>query len=311
MLSKLFDKVDDLSDRFGAMTVKELRQGTRRGMFVFPFIVIHLLAVFAIVIEFFSTDIEGFSDVIGVLNVYLFFNSGFFWVVAGLICVLLMPLGGLVLMGQELEDGNHELLLMTSLNRWSIVWGKFFTLWGLCLITFSSLFPYLIVRYFIGGIDVWRNVSLILSVICFSAMLCAGAIAASSFRQSWGKISVIALFILSMLFTGLGPLMSSYFISGGCGVYYHINAFLLTVCFTITGVSVARSSIRLNLHHFEIDPRQKVMTLLICSPVVVTLAVLFTCGYGAIPALIGIISMAIYTDKGSELPHWMIPHMKR
>ena len=153
--------------------------------------------------------------------------------------------------------------------------------------------------------------SLILSVICFSAMLCAGAIAASSFRQSWGKISIIALFILSMLFTGLGPLISSYFISGGCGVYYHINAFLLTVCFTIIGVSVARSSIRLNLHHFEIDPRRKIMSLLVCAPVVSVIAVLFTCGYGGVLVIIGITLVAIYTDKGSELPHWMIPNMEQ
>jgi hypothetical protein len=40
-------KSRDLPERLGPMTVKELRQGLRRGLFIYPFIGIHVLAVVA------------------------------------------------------------------------------------------------------------------------------------------------------------------------------------------------------------------------------------------------------------------------
>lgn len=57
-----------------------------------------------------------------------------------------MPLAGLFLMPQEIEEGNHEMLLLTSLNRWQIVFGKFLTLWLLSQLTLTSLLPYIIIR---------------------------------------------------------------------------------------------------------------------------------------------------------------------
>ena len=55
-----------------------------------------------------------------------------------------MPLAGLFLMPQGIEEGNHEMLLLTSLNRWQIVFGKFLTLWLLSQLTLTSLLPYII-----------------------------------------------------------------------------------------------------------------------------------------------------------------------
>ena len=132
-------KSRDLPEGLGPMTVKELRQGLRRGMFIYPFIGIHLLAVVAMAVEFKMQEVEKFTEFAGVLNLLLFLPggmfSGVFWAVTGAVCLLFMPLGGLALMGQELEKGNHELLLMTPLSRWKVVRGKFLALWGLCLPT--------------------------------------------------------------------------------------------------------------------------------------------------------------------------------
>ena len=65
------------------------------------------------------------SEYTGALNLSLLWTSGPFWMVVSAICLFVMPLGGLVLMGQELEEGNHELLLLTKLDRWKVVFGKF------------------------------------------------------------------------------------------------------------------------------------------------------------------------------------------
>ncbi|NNM31114.1 MAG: hypothetical protein HKO57_16465, partial [Akkermansiaceae bacterium] len=114
-------KSRDLPERLGPMTVKELRQGLRRGMFIYPFLGIHLLAVVSMAVEFQMPEVEKFTEHTGMLNLFLFIPghpwfSGPFWAVTGVICLVLMPLGGLALMGQELEEGNHELLLMTPLS---------------------------------------------------------------------------------------------------------------------------------------------------------------------------------------------------
>ena len=63
------------------------------------------------------------------------------------VCGILMPLAGLFLMPQGIEEGNHEMLLLTSLNRWQIVFGKFLTLWLLSQLTLTSLLPYIIIGH--------------------------------------------------------------------------------------------------------------------------------------------------------------------
>lgn len=306
-MSELSIKSDDLSDRYGAMTVKELRQGLRRGMFVVPFILIQVLAVLAMALEFTMGDVERFSEYTGMLNPALFFTSGPFWMVAALICMLVMPLGGLALMGQELEEGNHELLLMTPLTRWRVVRGKFLAMWGLCLVTFVSLMPYMIVRYFIGGIDAWRNIVMALSVILFSGMFCAGAIGASAFRSLVGRMAVMALFLASMSLAGMPALMASAFRSDGCGVVYHLNAISFFLCYCLFGLAMARSRIRLVIHHYEVRPSWMVIGLLIFTPLVSGMATAMTLGYGGFAGLIGMGLVAWFADVTPKAPKWMAP----
>ena len=147
----------DLPEGFDPMTAKELRQSLRRGSFVVPFLAVQVLALAAMVAEFMSGHEVGASEFVGILNIQLLNSSGPFWMVAGAVCMVLMPLCGLALMGQELEEGNHELLLLTHLNRWKVVAGKFASLWGLSLVTFVSLLPYGLVRYLVGGIEWWHE----------------------------------------------------------------------------------------------------------------------------------------------------------
>ncbi|WP_227021247.1 hypothetical protein [Oceaniferula marina] len=294
-------------DRMGAMTVKELRQGLRRGMFIFPFIFIQLLAVMATAFEFHLGDVERYSEKTGVFNLALVMDSGPFWMVAWAVCVVVMPLGGLLLMGQELEEGNHELLQMTGLNRWRVVRGKFLVIWGCCILTFLSLLPYLIVRYFIGGIDPWRNIILSLSLVFAAGLTSAGTLGASAFKGVSGKLGVMALYACSLLISGSMVLWASAFRSGGCGWIYHINALFLFVCYLLLGLGLARSRIRLVVHHYEVKPSWMVMGLLFFSPLVVGMSTAMTVGYGGFIGLIGISVLAWFTDISPKAPSWVSP----
>jgi ABC-2 type transport system permease protein len=304
-------KARELPEKLGPMTVKELRQGLRRGMFVYPFLAIHLLAVVAMAVEFHMAEVEAYTEYAGIMNLFLFIPghpwfSGPFWGVTGGICLILMPLGGLALMGQELEEGNHELLLMTPLSRWKVVRGKFLAMWGLCLLTFVSLLPYMIVRYLNGGMDTWRNIAMAITVVLFSGTIVAGAIGASSFTGIAGRIATLVLFLGSLL----ASLAIVGFASGGrtegAGVIYTLNVLPVIFCYTIFGLALARSRIRLVVHHYEVKPSWMIIGLLFFTPFVVGMATAMTLLYGGGIGLIGMGLVGWFADVSPKAPKWVV-----
>lgn len=309
MTGELF-KSKDLPERLGPMTVKELRQGLRRGMFVYPFLGIHLLAVVAMAVEFQMTEVEEYTEYAGILNLFLFIPghpwfSGPFWAVAGAVCLILMPLGGLALMGQELDEGNHELLLMTPLSRWKVVRGKFLALWVLCLLTFVSLLPYMIVRYLNGGMDTWRNIAMAITVVLFSATMAAGAIGASSFTGIAGRIAALILFSGSMLVSLAAVGFAAANVTDGAGVIYTLNVLTVVFCYVILGLALARSRIRLVVHHYEVKPSWMIIGLLFFTPFVTLMAVPMTLFHAGGVGLIGMGLVGWFADVSPKAPKWV------
>ena len=191
----------DLPERFGPMTVKELRQSLRRTSFVYPFIAIHLFATIAIYAEF-QIGVRPSGGSTPAVLAWDVDHIGMFWWVAMGICGIIMPLSGFLLMPQEIEEGNHELLLLTTLSRWQIVFGKFFMLWGLSILTLTSLLPYIIIRYFIGGIEWFHELANTGSVICAAAIIATGSIAASGFHHIAAKLGIFTLYLFSAIAGG-------------------------------------------------------------------------------------------------------------
>lgn len=294
---------NDLPESLHPMAAKELRQSLRRASFVYPFLGIQILALCAMVAEFqMAADPTG-SQFIGLLNLGIFYHAGPFWAVVVGICMLLMPLSGVVLMGQELDEGNHELLLLTKLDRWKIVLGKFITLWGLCVLTFISLLPYMVVRYLLGGVEWWHEVACGMTVLAGAAMLSAGAIGASAFRGIAARLGVLILFILSM-FLGAGvALLGAATASGGCGVVYHITAFAAVVCYVAIGVALARSRLRLAVMAYEMRPYGMMIGLMVVSPFIVGTVAAFTIGWGGALGLLGMAIVAIRLDLTPQAPN--------
>lgn len=293
----------DLPEGFDPMTVKELRQSLRRGSFVYPFLGIQLFAVVAMAVEFQLGHDSESTEFAGALNVWLLGNSGPFWMVVAGMCMGVMPLAGLVLMGQELEEGNHELLLLTKLDRWKIVVGKFFTLWGLCALTFVSLLPYVVVRYMVGGIEWWHEAACAGTVLGGSAMICAGAIGASAFKSMSKRVAVFALFLLSMA-AGCGiSLGASSGVTGKCGWLYHMTALAAVIAYSLVGLALARSRLRLAILNFEVNPSGMIIGLMIFSPFVVGLVTAFTVGWGGFAGLICLAIVAVKMDVTPRAPH--------
>jgi ABC-type transport system involved in multi-copper enzyme maturation permease subunit len=286
----------DLPEGLDPMTAKELRQSLRRGSFVYPFLAIQLFAVGAVAAEFELNGMTVRSENVGMLNVWLLGTSGPFWMVAALVCLIIMPLGGLILMGQELEEGNHELLLLTKLDRWKVVTGKFLALWGLCVLTFVSLLPYGVVRYMIGGIEWGHEAACGGTIVGGSAMICAGAIGASAFKQTAARVGVFALFLLSLALGCATPLVSCAVQSHGCGWIYHFTALAAVTGYTAVGLALARSRLRLAVMAYEVHPSGMILGWLVFAPFVIGMVTACTCGWGGAAGLLGLAAMAVQLD---------------
>ncbi len=293
---------NDLPERFDPMTIKELRQSLRRSSFVYPFMAIQFFAVLAMALEFQTGSVSGNGEYSGMLNVTMLTSSGPFWMVVSAMCLVLMPLAGLILMGQELEEGNHELLLLTKLNRWKVVFGKFITLWGLCALTFVSLLPYVVVRYMVGGIEWWNEAACAGTVLGGSAILCAGAIGASAFKRMAGRVAVFVLFLGSMTLGCGVPLFAAASRTGGCGWLYHFTAIAAVVCYVTVGLALARSRLRLSIFAFEINPSSMIIGLMIFAPFVIMLVTAVTAAYAGVAGLLGVTLVAARMDVTPVAP---------
>jgi ABC-type transport system involved in multi-copper enzyme maturation permease subunit len=298
---------NDLPEGFDPMTAKELRQSLRRGSFVYPFLAIQLFAVVAMAAEFQIGHAAESSKYTGALNFSLLVSSGPFWMVVSGICLIIMPLGGLILMGQELEEGNHELLLLTKLDRWKVVLGKFITLWGLCALTFVSLLPYVVVRYMIGGIEWWHEAACAGSILGGSAMVTAGAIGASAFKRIAVRIAVLVLYLSSVVAGCAAPLMASAAHTSGCGWHYHFTALTAVIGYTLAGLALARSRLRLSIMAYEVNPSGMIIGLLIFAPFVIGLVTAITLGWFGAAGLIGLAIIAVRMDVTPKAPKWMPP----
>ncbi len=289
------------------MTAKELRQSMRRGSFVIPFLLIQILAVAATVIEFQKGETEAAYSGVGMLNVALIFDSGPFWAVVGIVCLVVMPMGGIILMGQELEEGNHELLLLTKLDRWKMVLGKFISLWGLCVLTFVSLLPYVVVRYVLGGVEWWYELACALTVLGGSAILCAGVIAASAYKTIGGRILILIIYLISAGISCVIPLAASAVVTKGCGLMYHFNALSAVICYTIFGLALARSRLRLVVLAYEAKPSAVMIAMLVCAPFAIGTATAVTAGFAGGVGMLALALVAVRADLSPKAPAWVAP----
>ena len=290
----------ELPDRMHPMTVKELQQGMRRASFIYPFLGIHFLAIAAMALEF-SRGAVMRNEFPGIMNLLMLVQSGPFWNVVGLMCGIIMPLGGLILMGQELEEGNHELLLLTRLDRWAVVKGKFFILWSVCALSLVSLLPYVVVRYFIGAVEMWQELMCALSVLALAGVICAGAIGASSFTHVGARLGVFLLFLGSFVFSGFVPLVFCAMVTQKMPaalfhVFFNLNGLAVAFCYITLGLTVARSRLRLVIHAYEVKPSWLVIGLLFFTPFVVSMTTAMTAAFAGFLGLIGMSLVGIYAD---------------
>jgi ABC-type transport system involved in multi-copper enzyme maturation permease subunit len=205
----------DFSDRHSPIVVKELRQGLRQPSFVILFLFLQTVLALAVVSALFSVSNATLSSRVNMGNVI----SAFFFGLFGLAVFVIQPIRALNALSSERRDSTLDLLLLTKLNAWRIVFGKW-----LCLVTQSALLlvamlPYLMMRYFLGGMNIFAELGMLAVLFLLGAMFCAAGIGMSAVRSVILRVifAIAGVIGFIMLLQGFGMFYIYSRFSGSSG----------------------------------------------------------------------------------------------
>ena len=279
------------------MAVKELRQGLRTKLFLSVFIGIQLLAVLALATEFLTQwngSLKGWQDEAWIWQIFL---PGPFWFLCEVAFLALLPLGGFSALRSEMDKANIELLLIARLSRWRIVGGKWLMLCIQAWVIFASLLPYLVVRYFAGGVDIFPTIFIALCILGANATLNAIVVAASAFKNYLARIAMIVFLTMSAFWIVGNSTWAAYMVTDkftsaedhpilthGVIVIFASIAALVT---TLLPLQIARGKLRLFERDYELSNTMAASILVVCIPIFLLIGGIATVGFGVPFILLG------------------------
>ncbi|MBK1834203.1 hypothetical protein [Roseibacillus ishigakijimensis] len=154
-------KTGDFSDRLSPMLVKELRQGLRTHSFVVLFLVMQGLLAF-ILLTTAAADTNA-GEFISAL-IFFFFS---------LAALVVQPLRGISAISSEVKADTIDLMALTKLSAWRIVIGKWNAIVSQTALLLFAIVPYLILRYFFGGMQLFAELLLLGSLFFLSTVFTA------------------------------------------------------------------------------------------------------------------------------------------
>ena len=180
------------SDRLSPILVKELRQGIRSKLFLGAFLIIQLL------LFLYGTSLlmsDNFGNDSGAEVVL-------FWSAIVLPMLILVPSMASQGIEKEISGKTLELLLLTRISSYRLVLGKWFSVIVQSTLLVTSALPYLMLRYFIGGVDIWSELQ------AFGLLVLASALLAGISMGFWAtKVSRLLKWIAVLAFLWIGPYM--------------------------------------------------------------------------------------------------------
>jgi hypothetical protein len=171
------------------MLVKELRQGLRTRAFVAAFILAQVAMAGTFFYAGFSTRNTSAASALA---------DGFYWAVMGGVLVLLAPLRARGALGKEIMERTTDLLLLTHLTGWRIVTGKWVSLMTQTLLLAVSLLPFGLLRYYLGGTELYADFWRLASFLFAGGVLTAMQILASVTRLGQ-RILIIICGLFSLI----------------------------------------------------------------------------------------------------------------
>ncbi len=193
----------DFADWLSPMLVKELRQGVRTRVFVSLLILLQVLLLVDVSLSLLVASVQEDAST----------GTVFFWLIVGLPVLLVLPLNGLNAISGEIKANTLELIFLTRLSAFRIVVGKWLAILAQCLLLVSTVLPYLVLRYFIGGINL-TNELVTLGLLLTGAVLLAAASTGLSAYSTRVIRPLAGLVVPFFLIFGVGTFSSLAFRGG-------------------------------------------------------------------------------------------------
>lgn len=211
----------DFSDRYSPMLVKELRQGMRAKTFIAVFL---SLQMFLAVMLFSAAANMSSGEVGSVISTIIFV----FFAIAVL---LIQPLRGTGALSSEVKGNTIDMMVLTRLSAWRIVSGKWVAIVGQTALLFVTIIPYLILRYFFGGMNLVGEMVFLILLFCTSVALTAVTVGLSGCNSVIIRSLVPVLTLPAALWALLMFIFGITYIRSG-----PFDAFSLTSTESIVGV---------------------------------------------------------------------------
>ena len=190
-----------------ATLVKELRQGLRTRGFVGSFIGFQILMALLMTIVAASSWSRDGVITAGAFNT----ANGFFWGILTLQLLVFTPARALGSLQLEVSSRTIDLLMLTRLDAWRIVMGKWASLVAQSALLLVAVLPYGIVRYFVGSVDLVQDARRGLAIFGAGMLLTAAAL----WGAGMGKIFRFVIIGLVVFFFSAGSSAFSAFMRGG------------------------------------------------------------------------------------------------
>jgi hypothetical protein len=198
----------DFPTRLPPMLVKELRQGLRTRGFVGGLIVVQAVMLIVFIWGFAADAVGGGWQKI---------SEGFFWTVLGAVLLVAAPMRALASLGPEIELRTMDLLLLTRLDAWRIVWGKWISLQMQTLLLLATMLPYAVVRYFFGEVDLVSDFGVIAAMLGGGALFTGAALWASGLPKAVRILVIIGMVVMGFQLIGIGFARSAF---GGASFFF-------------------------------------------------------------------------------------------
>lgn len=193
-----------LSDYASPVLVKELRQGLRARGFALTFLLMQglLMLILLLMVGAASAhqDLRGYNQ--------------FFWACAGIPLVYLMPLRALGAIYEEYTRNTLELVYLSSLTPWRIACGKYISLIAQAALMTVGILPYVVVRYFLGAVNVTDDIKQLAGMLLACAVTTALMLALSGYRSKLLRVAVIGLCVMG----GFGLMNVGMYVMVGRGM---------------------------------------------------------------------------------------------
>ena len=198
----------DFPDRLSPIVVKELRQGLRQKSFVVVFILLQIALAFMAFGTISGTEAVTPESITAGQKL-----SAFYFSLLGVAAMMIQPMRGLQALASEKSGRTLDLLLLTRLDAWSVTSGKWLALISQTALIMVSVLPYLMMRYYLGGMQLFGELLSLFCLFCVSACLTSltvglSATKSSIIRQIFGVILILGILFCSLAF-GLERIFSS------------------------------------------------------------------------------------------------------